>query len=65
MHCIQTIDTGQSWALSVFFFYFFNNKNYFFAFFYKLITYFCTSPIKKPTPSLINLTKMQKIISYY
>ena len=34
----------RSWALSVFF-NFFNNKKFFFAFFMKLLTYFCTSPI--------------------
>ena len=38
----------QRWALSVFF-------NFF-----KLITYFSTSPIKKPTPSQINLIKNAK-----
>ena len=34
----------QSWALSVFF-NFFTNKKDFIAFFIKLITYFCSSPI--------------------
>ena len=49
----------QSWALSVFF-NFFNHKKCFFAFFVKLITYFCTIPIKKPTPSQTNLIKNAK-----
>ena len=43
----------QSWALEVFF-NFFNNKKWFFAFFIKLITYFCTSPIKKKNHSQSN-----------
>ena len=34
----------QSWALSVFF-NFFNTKKWFYCIFFKLITYFCTSPI--------------------
>ena len=36
----------QSWALEVFL-NFFNNKKWFFCIFIKLVTYFCTSPIKK------------------
>ena len=46
---IRSVQLGnfiQSWALPVFF-HFFNNKKWFFCIFIKLITYFCTSPIKK------------------
>ena len=49
----------QSWALSVFL-NFFSIKKIFFAFFIKLISYFFTIPIKKPTPSQINLIKNAK-----
>ena len=55
----------QRWALSVFL-NLFNNKKWLFCFFkIKLITYFFTSPIWKPTPSQINLIKSAMVIFYY
>ena len=53
------LSANQSWALPVFF-HLLNNKKWFFCTFIMLITYFCTSLFKKPTPSQINLIKNEK-----
>ena len=50
----HVVANRQSRARSSFFKIFSIIKNDFIAFYIKLITYFCTSPVKRPTPSQIN-----------